>query len=429
MKKLIASLQQQRQFHLKSQGQSMLPILQPNDVLYYKKTAFAQTKPNDLIMVKKGNNLFTHRIIHKTKKSLVTKGDNNLESDGKIYPRQIIAKVDQVKRNRQIFNPESLYLLQSTLYFQEIVKIKKALEKEKIDFVFLKGLLLHLNFEKSHPKRIYLDCDVLIKKQDFNKAQTILQQYNYKRSDNLLSKRIKRNIGEEMEVSYYKLLNGFAITFDLHFEVDITIVHLNQLELLYPQKYIDQLTREFLLTKKSVKIQNEPFFILNAEFLILYLALHFFHHNYQGAFRLEFLDKIICQGHFRSVLWTDISKKILDYQLQNFVYPVFVLLKKLYKTHIPIYFLKSIQPSIFYLNYLTSIINDPSSVFDDEQRIKAGVNRFKNLFYLSPRPLWIKTLVFLNPQVLYSIFWVATRRVILVWSFLRTGILRLREKI
>jgi len=67
-----------------------------------------------------------------------------LESDGKIHPQQIIRKVYQVKRDGRIFDPESLYLLQSTLYFQEIVKIKKAFEREGIGFVFLKGLPLHI---------------------------------------------------------------------------------------------------------------------------------------------------------------------------------------------------------------------------------------------------------------------------------------------
>ncbi len=105
-------------------------------------------------MVKKNTHLFTHRVIYKTVNYLVTKGDNSFESDGKILPRHIIAKVYKIKRNTQTFNPESLYLLQSTLYLQEINQIKKLFEREKIDFVFLKGLPLHLYYEKTHPRRM-----------------------------------------------------------------------------------------------------------------------------------------------------------------------------------------------------------------------------------------------------------------------------------
>jgi len=151
MENIIACLKKQKQFSLKSQGSSMLPLLQANDVIYYRQTTFSRCKTNDLIMAKKNGQLFTHRVIYKTKKYLITKGDNNLQSDGKIYPRQIIAKVYQIKRNGKIFHPENLYLFQSTLYFQEIVKIKRAFEKEKIDFVFLKGLPLHLYFKGKHP--------------------------------------------------------------------------------------------------------------------------------------------------------------------------------------------------------------------------------------------------------------------------------------
>ena len=151
----------------------MEPIFHENDVLYFKKIAFKSIKVNDIVSIKKGKQLISHRVIYKTNKYLVTKGDNNPISDGKIFPKQIIGKVYQVKRKGQIFDPEQLYLLQSTLYFQEIVKIKTKLDKQGINYVFLKGLPLHLYFEKTHPRRIYLDCDVLVDKKDFFKAEKI----------------------------------------------------------------------------------------------------------------------------------------------------------------------------------------------------------------------------------------------------------------
>ena len=163
-----------RQFFLKIKGISMLPVLFSEDIVYFNKTYFNRLKNNDVILVKKNHHYFTHRIIYKIKSYLITKGDNNLLSDGKIYPSQVIAKAIKIKRQGKTINIEDLYLFQSTLYFQEVVKIKKALEKENVDFVFLKGLPLHLFFESSHPKRIYADCDVLVDKKDFDKAEKIL---------------------------------------------------------------------------------------------------------------------------------------------------------------------------------------------------------------------------------------------------------------
>jgi len=50
------------------------------------------------------------------------------------------------------------------------------------------------------------------------------------------------------------------------------------------------------------------------------------------------------------------------------------------------------------------------SIFDDEPRIKAGITRFKNLFFLSPRRWQNKVLIFVNPLVVYSILWVLIKK-------------------
>jgi len=50
------------------------------------------------------------------------------------------------------------------------------------------------------------------------------------------------------------------------------------------------------------------------------------------------------------------------------------------------------------------------NIFDDEPRLKSGINRFKNLFILSPMPLYKKVLVILNYQVIYSIIWLFMKK-------------------
>lgn len=404
----VECLLKKKNFILKADGVSMIPLLQPKDVIYYQKIVSKKCRVNDLVLIYKNKKLFTHRIIYKTKNYLVTKGDNNLESDGIIHPRQIIAKVYQVKRNGKIFHPESLYLLQSTLYFQEIVKIKNAFEKEKVDFVFLKGLPLHLSYEKSHPRRIYLDCDVLIRKGDFKKAEIILKKAGYKKNDSALSKQHKALKDKEVENSYYKMVNGFPVVFDLHLEVVFMMTQLGKLNALYPQKLIDRLTTEFLATKRGIIVNGEKFSILDSEFLIIYLALHFFHHNFCGAFRLELLDKVIrriCRSEFssESAILKRVQDDVIKYRLQNFVSPVFFLLKKYFQTPVP-------------MSNITIQQFNNVHVFDGEPRMTAGIGRFKNLFFLSPNPLWRKVFVFFNPAVAYSIFWTIKRRLFSFFS-------------
>jgi len=411
MEKIFKKLLRLKSLPLKSTGQSMLPILRPNDIVYFKKTPFLKIKVNDLIIFKKKNQLITHRVIYKTKKYLITKGDNNPNSDGKIYPKQVLGRVYQIKRNGQIFKPETLYLIQSTYYFSEIVKIKNEFDKENINYVFLKGLPLHLYFEGTHPKRLYADCDVLIDKKDFQKAEEIFLKNHYQKAELHWSKTAKKMQKKELEATFYKKTNQFIITFDIHLQlVDLSIVHLGHFNELYPQKLIDDLTEEFLKTKRKIKINNEPFLIPDTCYLILYLALHLFHHNSTGAFRYDFLNKVIKKSKISIKSWQEIALIIKKYQLNNFVFPVFFLLKKYYKTSVPPLFIRSIQP----VNPLTrKLINKLTkiNIFNNEPRIRAGIKRFLYLFIFSPSPFWKKILIIFNPQVIFAVFWVVWKKI------------------
>lgn len=417
MSEIIPYLTKYKKFKLLSTGYSMLPLLYPQDILYFRKISFTKFRVNDLAFINKRKKIFTHRVVYKTKKYLVSKGDNNPFSDGRIHPEQVLGKVSQVKRNGQTFNPEDIYLLQSTQYFQEIIKIKKAFEKEKINVVFLKGLPLHLYFEKTYPRRIYADCDVLIDKKDQEKADLILRLFDYRKADTSYSKIHRILKDKPTEFVYSKMINKFPVIFDVHLEVSFLMNQLGKMDTLYPQKLIDRLTQDFLETKKTVTVQNEKFLILNSEFLFLYLSLHIFHHNFRGIFRLEFLDKVIrkaiqipsplgnpCMPATPGVVLT-LTEKILKYRLQNFVYPVFLLLKKYYQTPLPQYFLNSIKPDERKLNNIKRNIVKVN-IFDNESKIQAGIMRFKNLFFLSPNPLWKRLLIVFNIQVIYSVFWV-----------------------
>lgn len=410
MNAILSLIRSQSYFPLKSQGKSMQPILFDNDIVYFKKTTFSKIKVNDFVVFYQKKKIICHRVIYKTDGYLITKGDNALSSDGKIYPRQILGRVYRVKRNGQFFDPQTLYLIQSTHYFNEIVKIKNEFDRQKINYLFLKGLPLHLYFEGEHPKRLYADCDVLIDQKDFNRAQKILYRFGYQKSDTALSTLQKKLKDKEVENAYWRTINNFSVIFDLHTEVVFMMTQLGKLDQLYPQQLINQLTAEFLTTKKKIKINDEQFLILHFEFLILYLALHLFHHNFQGSFRFQFFDTVIRKSKLNTKDWQKIAQITAGYKLNNFVYPVFYLAKKYYQTPIPNYFLNQIKPSSPLANKLINKLT-LNSILTEEPRLKAGVNRFKNLFFLSPNPLWKKIFVFFNPQVVYSVFFVVFNRI------------------
>lgn len=408
----------------------MLPFLRSGDILFLRKIKFQQVKINDLIMVKKGTNIFSHRVIYKNVSYLITKGDNNPQSDGKILPKQMIWKVYQIKRNGHIINLENFYLLQSTLYFQEIVKVKKAFEKEKIDFVFLKGLPLHLYFEKSHPRRMYADCDLLIAEKDYLQAKSALIRMGYKQQESAYTPLHKILKDKQTEISFYRLNKGFPIVFDIHFEPVFLMNQLGKLNALYPEKFMHQMTRDFLQTKRTIKVQGEQFYVLDTSYLILYLALHFFHHNFRGAYRLEMIDRVMrktiqipsprgstsgrtvwCTPSHTFQVFNSLSRKIVAYKVQNFVYPVFWFLKKYYMIPETGLILKRLNIKSKELGYIRENILK-INIFDDETRVQAGITRFKNIFRLSPSPLWKKLTFIFSLQIIYSVLWVGYSKLV-----------------
>ncbi|GIW63852.1 MAG: hypothetical protein KatS3mg091_654 [Patescibacteria group bacterium] len=394
-----------KKFGMLTYGNSMLPLFFINDKVFIKERSFSKIKINDIVLFTNFGKLIGHRVVYKSNKYIITKGDNALLSDGKIFPNQILGVIYKIKRNGRFFNPNTFYLIQSTHYFNEIVKIKKSFDKEKINYVFLKGLPLHLYYEGKHPKRIYADCDVLIDKNDFEKAEKILFGFGYKKADTSLSKIQKKLIDKEVENAFWKVIDGFSVVFDLHLEVVFMMTQLGSLDALYPQKFIDKLTEEFLKTKRKVKILNENFLILNTKYLILYLVLHLFHHNFKGAFRYEFLNQVIKKTGNKEKIFQEIVEIVERYKLNNFIYPVFYLLKKYYQTPMPKSFLKQISIKNSLTRKLADKIIKKINIFDDDPRIQAGINRFLNLFFFSPNPFWKRIFVFFNPQVITAFMW------------------------
>ena len=392
---------------IKTFGNSMFPLLLDGDVLYLKKIKFGKIRVNDIITVKNKNNYFTHRVIYKGNNFLVTKGDNNHETDSKVYPKDIVGIVENVKRQGNIFNPEQIYLLQSSLYFAEIVKIKNILEKNKIEHVFLKGLPLHLYFEKTHPRRIYADCDILIRPEDFPKIRTILKKFGYKKIEDSLSEKHKEIKNKESEISFAKLMNGFHVVFDIHFEIVFMMTQLGELNALYPQEMINSLTDDLIKEKRTINVQNENFPILSATHLPLYLCLHLFHHNFIGPYRYDFINTVIGKNKLDEKKAIEIIKK---YRLENFVYPCLFLLKKYYQGPISNNILNSLKPPENTYKFIKeNILN--VDILNEEERIGSGIKRFKMIFFLSPFPFYRKVLVFLNKEVLYSVFWVLYRKI------------------
>lgn len=390
---------------IKTFGNSMNPLFRSGDVIFLKQVPFQKIRINDIVGVKKGKIVFVHRVIYRTSDYLLTKGDANPRVDGKILAGNVLGIVEKIKRKGQESTPDKLYLFQSLLYFKEIKKVKRAFDKAGIDFAILKGLPLHLYLEKKIPRRIYSDCDLLVKENDIGKIEKIMKNVGYKKFNDSLSNLHDKFKERDPEISFYKKLNNAIVFFDIHLEVVFMMTKLGKLEGLYPRSMVKKITEKLLDETQNIKIDGESFRILSWENLLVYLCLHLFHHNYKGSYRYELIKTLIEK---KRINYAQCAETIKTFRLENFVFACFPILLKYYKTRVPQSFLKEIRPSKK-IKLINKIILK-SDIFSQNDRLSGGEERFKLIFNLSPSPFYRKTLEFFNPQVIYSIFFVLTRR-------------------
>lgn len=438
-------------FSVKAEGNSMFPLLQNGDTVEYIQTPFRRVQLNDIVLIYVGDVLVTHRVIYKTKNTYITRGDNNPTADTVIQKRRVLAQVVRFKRKGIWYDIQDVYLTQSALYLHEIQKLETILQLQKIPHVFLKGVLISLRYENAIPKRIYADCDVLVQRTESIKIERVFKILGYqlqerhllrssfranseksseaKNASRFLSRnKLLRNDRHNVkpEVSYVKMVNGVPVVFDVHFEPVFLMTQLGGMHLLYSLQMLTQLGEQLIKRGEIKKIKGFNYSLCCVSDQILYLALHIFHHNYTDSIRYQLLDAVIrrsklslqasrniakqsqkglppfdsAQGKLpRNDIWEGLARTIKEYRLEGYLYGVFVLLKKYFKTPIPRSFLLAIRPSRFALD-VTRFATSHTDIFSQDSRMKAGIGRFILIFLLSPEPLWKKMLLFIHPEVL-----------------------------
>ena len=198
---------------------------------------------------------------------------------------------------------------------------------------------------------------------------------------------------------FIKKKGVFPVVLDIHLEPVFLMNQLSGLDCLYPQLYLDKLSSDFLKKKQDAVINNSMFRLLSSSHQIIYLALHFFHHNFRGFHRLQLLRDSV--QHY-SGPWEKPAEMIKKYKLDNFVYPAFAAVKRFYPGTLTGKYLTAITPSAAVLDKTKAILKD-IELSSEESQLKEGIERFMNIFLFSPQPNLKKISVFLNPQVLYSI--------------------------
>jgi signal peptidase I len=85
-------------------SQSMSPALQVGDGIIAESFSPQLLRPGDAILIQRERDYLTHRLIHKTGKKLLTKGDNNLSPDPPVSAEAVIGRVIAIQRGSQMID-------------------------------------------------------------------------------------------------------------------------------------------------------------------------------------------------------------------------------------------------------------------------------------------------------------------------------------
>ncbi len=349
-------------------GLSMLPLFDQNSVLEIVKAK--KYKIDDIVVFKKRNRLIAHRLIYipKSRKFFITKGDNNLRSDGKILPDMILGKVKSVKGKTKNSEIESFYLTQSLLYMHHIVRFTDFLNKNKIPYIILKGLPIHLRYEGKIPNRIYFDVDFLINKNCLRIVDKYLKTNGFKKGNDGKDKKISG-----VQHTYINTNKSFGVNFDIHISPVRIYRKLNLLNVFVPDKV--KISNMLWEGSEKLKISDKEYTVLNKDTQIVYLLLHFFQHNMEGIHRLNFINNIVTKGSRPN--WNQIARMMIKYSLFSLCYPPLKMLEKYYGFCAPRKFF-SFFKSYEYFKFVGNIISRFSNPFNSSGRY---FSLAKRMFY------------------------------------------------
>lgn len=355
----------------------MVPLILPTDKLIVKKAL--SYKVNDVVVFKKRGRLIAHRLIYysPSKDYLITKGDNNLKADGKIKANQILGKVEKIKRDSQVINLSHLYFSQSSAYLKQLNTVSEEFTKNNIAYIILKGLPLHLHFSKSPPKRLYLDADILIKKTDRLRAHKIFNKLGFTSYHPTL---FKKKVKNPTQISFVKETEPFPTIIDLHFEPAVGFTKIGSFNRLLP--FIERFTYHLFKNVSLITIEKTSFPVLAEETLIVYLLLHLFHHNFQGAHRMQFIHDLVKR---EDISWREVEKIATKFNLKNLIFPATLMLEHYYHTPVHRFFSKRMKPSLG-IRAFSQAVNKSISPFSSGTRTQEGAKRFILLILLSPAP-------------------------------------------
>ncbi len=262
--------------------------------------------------------------------------------------------------------------------YNDALPFLKKLNEKNIHAILLKGGALAEIIYKDIALRMMTDIDILLEKNQIQKAEEILKKLGFKQItiyESSLTKELKLH----HQISYKK--NNTTI--ELHW--DILSSH---------HKFSVNIS-EFIKNSKKIFIQKVPCFIFSVENLLQHLCVHLDHHININEFRLSWLVDIaeIVKFHKNEINWDYLKENSIKNKIEKPIFENLFLVKKYFNSYVPDIFFSNFEneKSNFENNFLFFLDNSNGklivkknlSYYKKIKNIKSLKNKLKYIFAIS----------------------------------------------
>ena len=222
------------------------------------------------------------------------------------------------------------------LMTSELIKIMQLLRENSIEALAFKGPALSQMAYGDITLRQYVDLDILVKKKDIYKIDTLLKERGYQRVIKLTANQEKLWLMLKHDLGLYHPKSG------VHFEM-----HWSLLDEDYPIQ-IDQ--NALWVNPQTVRINQQEIKTFPTEELLLYLCIHGSTHLWE---RIEWIKDIDLLLRTEDVNWGKIIKKAEGSNVETILYLGIYLAHRLFATDLP----SAISERIYHDNKLAALSN------------------------------------------------------------------------
>jgi len=230
-------------------------------------------------------------------------------------------------------------LARNMRHFDELSRVLHSFKKARIDVIVLKGAALVETVYKDFSLRGFKDIDILVRKNDLNKAKKILVTEGY----------VSDTIGSPEAYSEkfgYNLHYFKEIVLELHWAISRKIVN---------ERYILIEIDELWKNAIPARIANEDIMILSPEDMLLHLSIHLAGHRYDRL--IWFYDIFEIIGYY-DIKWDKLLENAKIYRAKTYLYYALSFTNDLFGIYVPLKILKELKPNNLETKLFRSVPED-----------------------------------------------------------------------